>query len=233
MADESTLSFDELSAVFGYAPETGVIWWRVRPGKNVFAGTEAGVVKTTRTDKNGNAVRYRYVRYRGINMPAQRLAWLLGHSEWPASRVSFEDGDTLNLRLANLYQQNGVVDSRVSNAGYMKAHRDRFPEAWREEHLQQKFGIGNAEYIRMAIAQNNRCAICDREETAARKGTVKCLAVDHDHVTGKVRALLCSDCNTGLGKLGDSPDRLRAAIRYLDKHADAKIVPFVPKPELI
>lgn len=218
MSGETELAFDELSAVFGYDSETGKIWWRVRPGKNVYAGTEAGVVKETRKGKDGQPVRYRYVRYRGYVMQAARLAWLLAHGEWPTGRVGFNDGDTLNVSKANLYQQNSVHDVGEPRSAYMKAHREQFPNDWRETHLQKKFGIGNADYIRMAIAQGNRCAICGAEETATRKGETKCLAVDHDHTTGRLRQLLCSDCNVGLGKLGDDPVRLRAAADYIERH---------------
>ena len=63
----------------------------------------------------------------------------------------------------------------------------------------------------MLGAQNGRCAICGRPETEAGG-----LAVDHCHATGKVRGLLCTLCNTALGKFRDRTDILRAAIRYLE-----------------
>jgi hypothetical protein len=44
------------------------------------------------------------------------------------------------------------------------------------------------------------------------------LHVDHDHITGRVRALLCSGCNTGIGHLQDDPDVLRRAADYIEQH---------------
>lgn len=55
--------------------------------------------------------------------------------------------------------------------------------------------------------QGGRCAICQRK----RK-----LDIDHDHDTDEVRGLLCGPCNRGVGLLGDTPDMLRAAARYLE-----------------
>jgi hypothetical protein len=62
----------------------------------------------------------------------------------------------------------------------------------------------------MRASQQNRCAICGREFGRPQ--------VDHDHVTGKVRALLCGQCNTGLGQFKESEATLRSAIDYLRRH---------------
>lgn len=64
--------------------------------------------------------------------------------------------------------------------------------------------------------QNNRCKICNKEETALYKtGQVKRLSIDHNHKTGKARALLCGKCNTALGLFMESPEILESAIKYL------------------
>jgi Recombination endonuclease VII len=60
--------------------------------------------------------------------------------------------------------------------------------------------------------QDHRCAICGVHEDS----TLKRLAIDHDHKTGRVRGLLCSPCNTALGQFKDDPSILKNAIRYLD-----------------
>lgn len=57
-----------------------------------------------------------------------------------------------------------------------------------------------------AEAQNYACAICKRHAD---------LVVDHNHVSGEIRGLLCHTCNVGLGQFGDSIARLKAAADYL------------------
>ena len=66
--------------------------------------------------------------------------------------------------------------------------------------------------------QNNVCAICKNPETAKDKKTncVRRMAIDHDHNTGAIRGLLCSNCNNGLGRFKDSRDYLQSAIKYLN-----------------
>jgi hypothetical protein len=75
-------------------------------------------------------------------------------------------------------------------------------------------------YDKMVIEQDNKCAICGMEETRkARNGEVKTrLCIDHDHDTNKVRALLCHDCNTGIGKFKDVPELVLKAADYLIFH---------------
>jgi ABC-type uncharacterized transport system YnjBCD substrate-binding protein len=109
-------------------------------------------------------------------------------------------------------------DDPRGHADYARDHREKFPMDWKDTHLRAKFDITLAEYGQMLIAQNGKCAICNCEETHTRGGKVKALAVDHDHETGKVRALLCAECNQMLGKAKDSEETLLAAVAYLRKH---------------
>jgi hypothetical protein len=72
----------------------------------------------------------------------------------------------------------------------------------RSYHLKRRYGITGVEADAMLEAQSGLCAIC-RAAPAAH--------VDHDHETGAVRALLCFNCNGGLGQFRDDPVLLRAA----------------------
>lgn len=91
-------------------------------------------------------------------------------------------------------------------------------KAAREARLRREYGISLDDYDRMGRAQHWRCAICHL--LPYPKGSR--LVVDHDHATGAVRALLCSSCNSALGLLGEWPDRLHEAVRYLSHHADLR-----------
>ena len=86
----------------------------------------------------------------------------------------------------------------------------------RAAHLKKKYGLDEAAFNAMLAAQDDRCAIC-RLKLPGGKGAFH---VDHCHVTGRVRGLLCMLCNHGLGNFRDDPLKLRAAAAYLEaRHA--------------
>ncbi len=83
--------------------------------------------------------------------------------------------------------------------------------ASRKSHLKRQFGLTLEAYDAMLREQGGVCRICGR---TPKQGRV--LHVDHDHVTGRLRALLCFTCNNALGDFADDPDWLRAAARYVE-----------------
>jgi hypothetical protein len=79
----------------------------------------------------------------------------------------------------------------------------------RTYHLTRRYGITAAEADHLLEHQQGLCAVCNAAPAAH---------VDHDHATGAVRALLCFNCNGGLGQFKDDPDVLRAAADYVQFH---------------
>jgi Recombination endonuclease VII len=69
------------------------------------------------------------------------------------------------------------------------------------------------EYEQLLVRQNGACPICGKQ-------TTKRLCVDHCHATGRVRGLLCSKCNLGIGQLDDDPGLMRAAIAYVSRRQE-------------
>jgi len=85
--------------------------------------------------------------------------------------------------------------------------KQRLHGGTRHYHLMRRYGIGAAEVAAMVEAQMGLCAIC------LTPGPEH---VDHDHKTGRVRAILCFNCNGGLGQFKDRPDLLRRGADYLE-----------------
>jgi len=73
-----------------------------------------------------------------------------------------------------------------------------------------------ADYQALYDAQKGLCAICNGRAVGRGKKN-NTLAVDHNHATGKIRGLLCSNCNTGIGNLKDDVAVLKKAISYLEE----------------
>jgi hypothetical protein len=78
----------------------------------------------------------------------------------------------------------------------------------RHYHLKRRYGIGADDFDRMVVEQGGVCPICGRPDPEH---------VDHDHVTGEVRGILCFNCNGGLGQFRDDIDALCAAASYLSR----------------
>jgi protein-arginine kinase activator protein McsA len=88
--------------------------------------------------------------------------------------------------------------------------RQENPDTVKNGRFKRLYGITLEQYLKMKDKQNGCCATCGKEPET--------LCVDHDHTTGKVRGLLCSNCNRALGFLQDNIDILRQAVKYLRKH---------------
>lgn len=82
----------------------------------------------------------------------------------------------------------------------------------------KKYGITLEDLEKMLRDQDNKCAICGKEIFLFGSSKKITAHVDHDHKTGKVRGLLCQECNTGLGKFMDNTDYLLSAVSYLKKN---------------
>lgn len=107
-------------------------------------------------------------------------------------------------------------DEQTYRNRYSRAFRAVNQEACAGYELKKNFGLSRDEYDLMLRRQNGVCAICGNEETTVIRGKVINLAVDHCHDTGKVRGLLCRECNQGIGCLDHDKDRLKRAVNYLE-----------------
>jgi hypothetical protein len=100
---------------------------------------------------------------------------------------------------------------------YRKRARNRNPESVRRTRLKKEYGI-TPEYVEELLdKQEGHCALCPA--TVSGHNMTDNLLIDHCHTTGKVRGLLCADCNLLLGCAKDDISRLIAATFYLKKHA--------------
>lgn len=93
---------------------------------------------------------------------------------------------------------------------------NKMPVSYTDEYkkgnkLLYRYGITFEMYNQLFDKQKGKCAICKKHQLSLNKS----LCVDHCHITGKVRGLLCNTCNIGLGKFNDDLDILQKAMSYL------------------
>jgi len=79
-------------------------------------------------------------------------------------------------------------------------YTERQRETNRNSARKQRYGIEKEEFKRMVAEREGKCDMCHEVPAGKRKT----LFIDHDHSNGRIRGLLCSSCNTGLGLLGDN-----------------------------
>jgi hypothetical protein len=96
-----------------------------------------------------------------------------------------------------------------------KQTKESLRERGRKVQLKLMYGLTPEDYDMMLKAQSGCCKICGTDKPT---GKWKVFAVDHCHITNKVRGLLCNECNRGMGLLRDSSELLRKAADYLDSY---------------
>ena len=132
-----------------------------------------------------------------------------GHELTPENRVN-------GIGQCRLCRKANQEKFRTQNPGYKKQWRSENKERLRTEHIGYRYGLSQESYAQKREEQNDCCGLCG--DAFDRTNTNTTPHVDHDHVTGKVRALLCRACNSGLGQFRDSSKLLRLAAEYLDKY---------------
>jgi hypothetical protein len=98
---------------------------------------------------------------------------------------------------------------------YYLNNKERIVSRHRRNLLKKRYNLTEDEYEQMAIKQNNLCFLCNKPQIKGRRGG---LCVDHNHITDKVRKLLCNKCNTALGLFNEDISLMERAIQYLKDH---------------
>ena len=102
-----------------------------------------------------------------------------------------------------------VTACKICLKNYAKLRRKQFPNYYRSRNL-DKYGMTVAKYEAMFQSQKGLCAMC-------RRKSERTLCVDHDHLTNRVRGLLCTSCNALLGFAQEDQEIIVAAYSYLSK----------------
>lgn len=213
----------EIQAILRYDPPTGSIFRRSekRP---------AAIVKTPKGPKIFVLGKYRRAR---------SVVWAIMTGAWPEQgKVKCVDGNLYNLKWENFKEaqpghkicascKNEKPDAEFPKNSQQRDGRDSYCKlcklakvnqetlkAGQERARLKKFGLTAEEHSALLASQNGCCAICKRPENGKK------LAIDHCHKSGKVRSLLCQQCNVGLGAFGDDPRILVNAAKYILSHRE-------------
>jgi hypothetical protein len=129
-----------------------------------------------------------------------------------------------SLQLVTVPVRSFFKTPKISTKKYNRSNKNVAPKIvkerlttkeYRDKNKLKKYGLTYDQYMVMILKQNNKCSICGELQPLHINGGE--LNIDHDHKTGKVRGLLCNDCNTGIGMMKDDTVRMKNAIKYLKK----------------
>jgi hypothetical protein len=115
------------------------------------------------------------------------------------------------IERSKAYREANKEDLKVARKERQQRDPEKLKAQQRKNDLKKKYNISPEDYDKMFEDQQGHCAIC-------LTTSIKALHVDHNHETGKIRALLCSHCNVGLGHFKESLNLLERAKDYLCKH---------------
>ena len=137
------------------------------------------------------------------------------------SKVCTSCGETLPISEFYLRSDTGAYRSQCKSCHGEHSYSTRDKSKHRinsyRSQLKKKYGMDAEAFNVMYEEQEGKCGICDIQLENIFTDTEGVRpAVDHCHRTGKVRGLLCTECNSGIGKLKDDPELLRKGIKWLE-----------------
>lgn len=118
-----------------------------------------------------------------------------------------------NLKKAKENNKKWKINNPEKVALIRKRQKKKAKEKTHRYHIKREYGMSSEQYEYMLLEQGGVCAANGCHEIM-KHGR---LSVDHCHKTGRIRGLLCSQCNTTLGRVGDSIEKLKGLISYLER----------------
>ena len=148
----------------------------------------------------------------------KQLAYMRAHQRSPNKKKA-------RLQAVLKYQNGtGKEKRRLANKKYQQSEKGKLSQTryaisgkQKNAVLKKKYGITLDQYKILLAVQNNVCAICKQQNSYidSRTQQIQSLVVDHEHKTGRVRGLLCGNCNRALGLLKDNLDIVHNMQNYL------------------
>lgn len=115
--------------------------------------------------------------------------------------------------------KNGI--NSICKACVLSHHANWYATGGEDYYTKHRYGVDKTEYSALFRIQRGMCAICNKPPGKKKLG------IDHDHITGKVRGLLCDKCNTGIAFLNEDSSLLVSAAVYLEASKISKLLPLV------
>jgi hypothetical protein len=114
---------------------------------------------------------------------------------------------------------NEKIARNLSRRKWEQTHPEQWELQKRNQRFKRRYNITLTEYNELLINQEGVCFLCGNLPTGIHSsGRPHVLHVDHNHITGRVRSLLCTKCNRGLGYFNEDIKLLSKAINYLNDH---------------
>lgn len=139
---------------------------------------------------------------------------MIGNKYRLGKKMTQAEKDNLSKKLTGRKQTREHIINSLKGRGIseeaMMLTKEKQHEYRYFYNLKRLFNLTKEEYEKMLFRQNGVCAICNDSKKNTRR-----LSVDHCHKTGRIRGLLCVECNMTLGLVKDKVDRLKSMIKYL------------------
>lgn len=156
-----------------------------------------------------------YIKHKDTISEANKR-WILEHKEQHDNYKKAYRKSMSNKESQKKYRNNNKAKIQAKNKRRYIENKEKISKYCFNHALKRKYGITLEQREQMKIAQNNKCAICGESLSGIRN-----CQVDHNHITGKIRQLLCRRCNLVLGQIKENYYIADKISEYIKKWSEA------------